>query len=157
VIGKKIWGTNIGLSGSEFQRIFDKDLSGDISIDLNFEKLLQENIRKLIANNLIVSAHDISVGGFMTAMILCCEQNKLGAKIDRNIPENWAGALFGEDQSRIIFSYEEKYKREISRTLSDVNWHEIGTVIDKNIKFENILLESDSLFLSYNKGFSSDI
>ncbi len=157
VIGKNVWGTNIGLSGSEFQRIFDKDLSGEISIDLNFEKKIQENIRNLITKNLIVSAHDVSTGGLITAMILCCEQNKLGATIDKNIPENWAGALFGEDQSRIIFSYEEKRKIEISRILNDTNWHEIGTVTDKNIKFENILLESDKLFLSYNKGFSSDI
>ncbi|MEC7837629.1 MAG: phosphoribosylformylglycinamidine synthase subunit PurL [Chloroflexota bacterium] len=157
VIGKNVWGTNIGLSGSEFQRIFDKDLSGEISIDLNFEKKIQENIRNLITKNLIVSAHDVSAGGLITAMILCCEQNKLGATIDKNIPENWAGALFGEDQSRIIFSYEEKHKIEISRILNDTNWHEIGTVTDKNIKFENILLESDKLFLSYNKGFSSDI
>ena len=34
---------------------------------------------------------------------------------------------------------------------------EIGTVTDKNIKFENIFIESDSLFMSYNKGFSRDI
>jgi len=41
--------------------------------------------------------------------------------------------------------------------LNDSDWHEIGTVTNRNIKFENILLESDSLFLRYNKGFSRDI
>ncbi len=157
LLGKSLWGTDIGLSGSEFQRIFDKDLSGEIYIDLKFEKIIQENIRTLVHKNLINSAHDISIGGLMSAIILCCEQNNLGAKIDKKIPENWAGSLFGEDQSRIIFSYEEENKKEISKLLNKSNWMEIGTVTDKNIKFENIFIESDSLFMSYNKGFSRDI
>tara|TARA_B100001250_G_scaffold414627_1_gene454924 strand:- start:40953 stop:43148 length:2196 start_codon:yes stop_codon:yes gene_type:complete len=157
LLGKNLWGTDLGLSGSEFQRIFDKDLSGEISIDLKFEKTIQENIRTLVQKNLINSAHDISIGGLMSAIILCCEQNNLGAKIDKKIPENWAGSLFGEDQSRIIFSYSEENKKEISKILNKSNWMEIGTVTDKNIKFENIFIESDSLFLSYNKGFSRDI
>ena len=157
LLGKSLWGTDIGLSGSEFQRIFDKDLSGEIYIDLKFEKIIQENIRTLVHKNLINSAHDISIGGLMSAIILCCEQNNLGAKIDKKIPENWAGSLFGEDQSRIIFSYEEENKKEISKLLNKSNWMEIGTVTEKNIKFENIFIESDSLFMSYNKGFSRDI
>ena len=157
LLGKSLWGTDIGLSGSEFQRIFDKDLSGEIYIDLKFEKIIQENIRTLVHKNLINSAHDISIGGLMSAIILCCEQNNLGAKIDEKIPENWAGSLFGEDQSRIIFSYDEENKKEISKLLNKSNWMEIGTVTEKNIKFENIFIESDSLFMSYNKGFSRDI
>ncbi|MAU25043.1 MAG: phosphoribosylformylglycinamidine synthase subunit PurL [Dehalococcoidia bacterium] len=157
LLGKSLWGTDIGLSGSEFQRIFDKDLSGEIYIDLKFEKIIQENIRTLVHKNLINSAHDISIGGLMSAIILCCEQNNLGAKIDKKIPENWAGSLFGEDQSRIIFSYDEENKKEISKLLNKSNWMEIGTVTEKNIKFENIFIESDSLFMSYNKGFSRDI
>ena len=145
------------MSGSEFQRIFDKELSGEISIDLEFEKVIQESIRKLIAENLIKSAHDISLGGFMTALVLSCEKNKLGAEIEKVVPENWAGALFGEDQSRIIFSYDVKNKNKISKILNKIHWSEIGTVTKKNIKFKNILIESDPMFLSYNKGFSRDI
>tara|TARA_Y100000768_G_scaffold79844_2_gene56705 strand:+ start:5718 stop:7913 length:2196 start_codon:yes stop_codon:yes gene_type:complete len=157
ILGKNLWGTDLGLSGSEFQRIFDKELSGEISIDLEFEKVIQESIRKLIAENLIKSAHDISLGGFMTALVLSCEKNKLGAEIEKVVPENWAGALFGEDQSRIIFSYDVKNKNKISKILNKIHWSEIGTVTKKNIKFKNILIESDPMFLSYNKGFSRDI
>ena len=157
ILGKNLWGTDLGLSGSEFQRIFDKELSGEISIDLEFEKVIQESIRKLIAENLIKSAHDISLGGFMTALVLSCEKNKLGAEIEKVVPESWAGALFGEDQSRIIFSYDVKDKNKISKILNKIPWSEIGTVTKKNIKFKNILIESDPMFLSYNKGFSRDI
>ena len=156
-IGKEVWGSDLGLSGSEFQRIFENELSGDISIDLEFEKSIQEKIRKLIKNNLIISAHDISIGGFITAIVLCCEKNNLGAEINMSVPDSWAGALFGEDPTRILFSFKEEDKSKISEILGNESWKEIGTVTEKNIKFENILIESEPLILSYNKGFSKDI
>tara|TARA_Y100001933_G_scaffold250138_1_gene285949 strand:- start:106 stop:1539 length:1434 start_codon:yes stop_codon:yes gene_type:complete len=156
-IGKEIWGSDSGLSGSEFQRIFENELSGDISIDLEFEKEIQEKIRKLIKNNLVISAHDVSIGGFITAIVLCCEKNNLGAEINMSVPDNWAGALFGEDPTRILFSFKEEDKSKISEILGNESWQEIGTVTEKNIKFENILIESEPLILSYNKGFSNDI
>ena len=156
-IGKEIWGSDSGLSGSEFQRIFENELSGNITIDLNFEKEIQEKIRKLIKNNLVISAHDVSMGGFITALVLCCEKNNLGAELNMSVPDSWAGALFGEDPSRILFSFKEEDKSKISEILGNESWREIGTVIEKNIKFENILIESEPLILSYNKGFSNDI
>ncbi|MQG24142.1 MAG: phosphoribosylformylglycinamidine synthase subunit PurL [SAR202 cluster bacterium] len=156
-IGKEIWGSDSGLSGSEFQRIFENELSGDISIDLDFEKEIQEKIRKLIKNNLVISAHDVSIGGFITAIVLCCEKNNLGAEINMSVPDSWAGALFGEDPTRILFSFKEEDKSKISEILGNESWKEIGTVTEKNIKFENILIESEPLILSYNKGFSKDI
>ena len=77
--------------------------------------------------------------------------------IDKSIPNNWAGALFGEDQSRIIFSFDPKNEKLIKESLSNVDWEKIGLVSKENIKFENIFFESDDLFLRYNKGFSTDI
>ena len=91
------------------------------------------------------------------SLIKSCEKNNLGVNINKSIPENWAGALFGEDQSRIIFSFDPKNETLIEESLSNVDWGKIGLVSKENIKFENILLESDDLFLRYNKGFSTDI
>ena len=88
---------------------------------------------------------------------MCCEKNNLGAEINMSVPDSWAGSLFGEDPSRILFSFKEKDKNDISEILGDKSWREIGTVTEKNIKFENILIESEPLILSYNKGFSKDI
>ena len=157
IIGKSLWGTDNGLSGSEFQSFFDKTISGEINIDLDFEEKIQKNIRILIKNNLINSATDISLGGLIMSLIKSCEKNNLGVNINKSIPENWAGALFGEDQSRIIFSFDPKNETLIEESLSNVDWGKIGLVSKENIKFENILLESDDLFLRYNKGFSTDI
>ena len=74
-----------------------------------------------------------------------------------SVPNSWAGALFGEDPTRILFSFKEEDKSKISEILGNESWKEIGTVTEKNIKFENILIESEPLILSYNKGFSKDI
>ena len=74
-----------------------------------------------------------------------------------SVPDSWAGALFGEDPTRILFSFKEEDKSKISEILGNESWQEIGTVTEKNIKFENILIESEPLILSYNKGFSNDI
>ena len=71
--------------------------------------------------------------------------------------DSWAGSLFGEDPTRILFSFKEEDKSKISEILGNESWKEIGTVTEKNIKFENILIESEPLILSYNKGFSKDI
>ena len=101
IIGKSLWGTDNGLSGSEFQSFFDKTISGEINIDLDFEEKIQKNIRILIKNNLINSATDISLGGLIMSLIKSCEKNNLGVNINKSIPENWAGALFGEDLSLI--------------------------------------------------------
>ncbi len=157
IIGKSMWGTDLGLSGSEFQSYFDKSLSGEIMIDLEFEEKMQKKIRNLIKNNLINSATDISLGGLIISLIKSCEKNKLGININKSIPNNWAGALFGEDQSRIIFSYNPKNENNIKKKLNNINWENIGVVTKENIKFRNILLESEELIIRYNKGFSVDI
>ena len=151
------WGTNKGLSGSEFQTFFENEISGDISIDLEFEKKLQSSIRNLVRSGLIESSHDISLGGLIVALVLSIEKNQLGVEIEKSVPDNWAGALFGEDQSRVIFSYDEKNFNEIKSVLNDIKWEQIGTVTEKNIYFENIFFESEELFLRYNKGFSTDL
>ena len=157
IIGKSMWGSDLGLSGSEFQSYFDRSISGEIMIDLEFEEKIQNKIRNLIKNNLINSATDISLGGLIISLIKSCEKNKLGVNINKSIPNNWAGALFGEDQSRIIFSYNPKNENKIKKKLSNINWENIGVVSKENIKFGNILLESEELILRYNKGFSVDI
>lgn len=156
IIGN-FWGTNIGLSGSEFQSYFENEITGNISIDLLFEKKLQYSVRNLVRSGLIESSHDLSLGGLIVALVVSSEKNQLGVEIEKAVPKNWAGALFGEDQSRVLFSYDEKNYNDIKSVLSDIKWQQIGSVTKKNIKFKNILFESENLFLRYNKGFSSDL
>ena len=46
---------------------------------------------------------------------------------------------------------------DVEKQLSNIYWENIGVVSKENIKFGNILLESEELILRYNKGFSVDI
>ena len=65
--------------------------------------------------------------------------------------------MFGEDQSRVIFSFKANNKEKISNVLADFDWEEIGIVTSKDIIFKNITFETDNLLKNYNKGFSTKL
>jgi hypothetical protein len=62
------------------------------------------------------------------------EKNNLGGKIDKAMPNNGAGALFGEEQSRIICSFDPKNEKRIKESLSNIDGEKIGLVSKENIK-----------------------
>ena len=157
LLGKKFWGSTKGLSGSEFQNIISNNAKGELFFDIDYEIVLQRQIRRLTDNNLIESAHDTSLGGIIIALIKACNSNNLGIEINKNLPEDWAPAMFGEDQSRVIFSYKAENKEKISNVLADFDWEEIGIVTSKDIIFKNITFETDNLLKNYNKGFSTKL
>ena len=145
------------MSGSEFQNIISNNAKGELFFDIDYEIVLQRQIRRLTDNNLIESAHDTSLGGIIVALIKACNSNNLGIEINKNLPEDWAPAMFGEDQSRVIFSFKAENKEKISNVLADFDWEEIGIVTSKDIIFKNITFETDNLLKNYNKGFSTKL
>ena len=157
LLGKKFWGSTKGLSGSEFQNIISNNAKGELFFDIDYEIVLQRYLRRLTDNNLIESAHDTSLGGIIIALIKACNSNNLGIEINKNLPEDWAPAMFGEDQSRVIFSFKAENKEKISNVLADFDWEEIGIVTSKDIIFKNITFETDNLLKNYNKGFSTKL
>lgn len=72
--------------------------------DLNEEFELQQTISKLIQQNLVESAHDVSDGGLFTALLESAMPNDLGFDIstDKNFRSD--AFLFGESQSRVVVS-----------------------------------------------------
>ena len=157
LLGKKFWGSTEGLSGSEFQNIISNNSEGELIFDIDYEIVLQRQIRTLADNNLIESAHDTSLGGIMVSLIKACNSKDLGVEINKHIPEDWAPAMFGEDQSRVIFSFKANNKEKIAKVLEDSDWEEIGMVTSKDIIFKNITFETDNLLKNYNKGFSTKL
>ena len=96
------------LGASEYlHTIFGKTTGPVPSLDLQFEKRLQETVLSAIQSGLIKSAHDCADGGLAIALAECCISNRekmIGAKIflgDNIRPDC---LLFGETQSRIIVS-----------------------------------------------------
>lgn len=120
-------GDCIGLLGTNLDEIggslFLEKVTGKIAgkcpaIDIRFEAKLQELIRNLIGKSLVRSAQDISDGGLAVALSECSVASGLGATVEfqENIkPES---LLFGETQSRIIVSYDQKNEAGI-RALAE--------------------------------------
>ena len=72
-------------------------------LDLEKEKNLQEAVLEAIRQNLIASAHDLSQGGLVMALLTSCK-GELGVHVDWESGIRDDLALFSESQSRILLS-----------------------------------------------------
>lgn len=104
-----ILGTNYNeIGGSEYLKQVYGKVAGDApALDLAVEKKLHTALLALIRKGYVVSAHDISDGGVITAMAECCIQNRekpIGAEVYIPFEGREDIALFSESQSRVIIS-----------------------------------------------------
>ena len=91
-------------------------------INLINEKNNGECLLKLINENLILSSHDISNGGLITALSEMAMSSNFGAKIHK--PEKLTNLIkyfFGEDQSRYIIEIEPINLPKVEKTLKENN------------------------------------
>ena len=102
-------GRNKGeVGGSEYIKMVHDLIAGDApTLDLKFEKRLQQFLLQAIHNGWIKSAHDTAEGGLAVALAECCfldHEHWVGAEI--KLGENMRSdfLLFAEDQSRIVVS-----------------------------------------------------
>ena len=100
------------IGGTEYLTIVHNLIKGKPpAIDLNFEKRVQKACQQAIRARIIKSAHDCSDGGLAVALAECCignQEKMLGAEILLKEKIRTDALLFGETQSRIIVSLEEK-------------------------------------------------
>ena len=131
VIGK----TEGHLDQTLFARnILDEKNGPPPEINLFNEKNNGETLLKLIESNLIKSAHDVSLGGIITAVTKMCIKGKKG--INLNKPKyliNEMEYFFGEDQGRYIIEVNKKDLKKVTDLLKKnaVHFDELGT-INKN-------------------------
>ena len=90
-------------------------------VDLVYESRVQACCRKLIAEGLIGSAHDLSDGGLGVALAECSMAANTGAKIELNFADDPRFLLFAEDPSRILVTAEETALPQIDRIVSEYN------------------------------------
>jgi phosphoribosylformylglycinamidine synthase II len=105
-------------------------------INLFNEKNNGETILKLINKKYIKSAHDISLGGIITALAKMCIQGKKGAILKK--PKhliNQFEYLFGEDQGRYILEVDNNNLQNVTSILKEnsVHFDELGTVNDGDL------------------------
>ena len=72
--------------------------------DLKFEHRLHDVIYKLIQNNLVNSAHDVSEGGLFVTMLESAMVKRLGFDITTDAEIREDAFLFGESQGRVVVS-----------------------------------------------------
>ena len=97
-------------------------------VNLLNEKNNGEALLKLVEKKIILSSHDVSSGGLITALAEMSIGSRLGAKIFK--PKKLTNSIkyfFGEDQARYIVEVEPNNLSLIEKTLKD-----------NNIYFENI-------------------
>lgn len=101
------------IGGSEYLAQIEGLVAGDApEIDLEKEKRTQLVCLQAIGSGLVKSAHDCAEGGIAVALAECCivdSEKLIGASVELNgkdLREDFM--LFGEDQSRILLTTEEK-------------------------------------------------
>ena len=105
-------------------------------INLFNEKNNGETILQLIKSNLVRSAHDVSIGGIITAVSKMCIKGNKG--IEFNKPKYFMSEieyLFSEDQGRYVIEIEPKNLKKVISILNknSVHFDELGKIIDKNM------------------------
>jgi phosphoribosylformylglycinamidine synthase len=93
------------LGGSEYlELIHQKKCGQPPALSLLMEKKIQDFCRMMIEKDLLVSAHDCSLGGLAISLAESCINGGLGAEIELETNIRSDCSLFGESQSRIIVS-----------------------------------------------------
>jgi phosphoribosylformylglycinamidine synthase len=101
----------------------------------------QQAIKKLIGDNLIQSAHDVSEGGLFITLLESAMPRNLSFEVGSQKLEVRNDAfLFGESQSRIIISVNSSQITEVENLLNTMNvkFEKLGTVTNGNIKINTV-------------------
>ncbi len=153
VIGK----TEGHLDQSLFARtILDEKNGPPPEINLFNEKNNGETILKLIEDNYIKSAHDVSLGGILMGVSKMCIEGNIGIEIKKpNLLLNEFEYFFSEDQGRYIIEISKSDIKKVTSVLEKnaVHYDEIGTLVGKSVSFnEKTIVPVDEL-KSYNNNW----
>ena len=138
-----IWKTEGYLDQSIFSRTVLLEKKGPPpEVNLFNEKNNGETILKLISKKLILSCHDVSVGGILTAVSKMCIKGKKGVKINPQINLlNKFSYFFAEDQGRYIIEIDKKNLDPVKKLLKEnsVHFDEFGVVTKEKLQFKDEL------------------
>ncbi|MDA7812476.1 phosphoribosylformylglycinamidine synthase subunit PurL [Candidatus Pelagibacter sp.] len=146
------------------QSLFARDILNEKNgpppeINLFNEKNNGEIILKLIDKKYIKSAHDVSLGGIITALSKMCIKGKKGATLKKpNYLINQFEYLFGEDQGRYIVEISKDDLESATKILQEnsVHFDELGSVIDDSLIIDDKTKVSiDDLIKSHTNWLSN--
>ena len=133
IIGK----TEGHIDQSLFARTVLDEKNGPLpEINLFNEKNNGESLLDLIDKNCIKSAHDVSLGGLITALSIMCIKGNKGIKLkkSKNLM-NEIEYFFAEDQGRYIVEINPKDLDKVTDILkkNSVHHEELGVIIEKEM------------------------
>jgi phosphoribosylformylglycinamidine synthase II len=121
--------------------IWDMERGRPPQINLEEEKKVQEMCRKAIDKSLLCSAHDVSEGGLAVCLAECAflSENKLGWEVHLEEQLRDDTLLFGESQSRIIVTVEQKNRDEFFTLAQSLNVtvSEIGATTGRDMVMDS--------------------
>ena len=123
------------------QSIFARDILNEKNgpppeINLFNEKNNGETLLKLIDKNFIKAAHDVSLGGVITALSKMCIKGKKGVLLKK--PKNLINEFeyfFGEDQGRYIIEIKKDDFKNVTGILekNSVHYDHLGTINENEL------------------------
>jgi len=127
------------------QSLFSRDILNEKNgpppeINLFNEKNNGETVLKLIDKKYIKAAHDVSLGGIITAVSKMCIKGRKGVTLKRpNYLINQFEYLFAEDQGRYIVEIDKKDLQNVSKVLEEnsVYFDQLGTVNEENLVIDD--------------------
>jgi phosphoribosylformylglycinamidine synthase len=137
------------LGGSEYLKIQFNEVAGKPpKTNWEEELQLQSLILELIDNGLVNSAHDVSDGGLLVAVLECCfaPHQILGAMLNFALPYSPSSVYFGEAGGRILISAEAENCLLIKETA-----------LKYNIEFNDLGYVSNQQSLIVNKHIAENI
>ena len=156
VIGK----TEGHIDQSLFARtILDEKNGPPPEINLFNEKNNGETILKLIENEYIKSAHDVSLGGILMGISKMCINGDIGIEIKRpNSLLSKFEYFFSEDQGRYIIEIAKSDLKKVTSFLEKnaVHYDEIGTLKGKSINFDEKTIVPIDELRTYNSNWLTD-
>jgi phosphoribosylformylglycinamidine synthase len=150
VIGK----TEGHIDQSLFARtILDEKNGPPPEVNLFNEKNNGESLLSLINKDYIKSAHDVSLGGIITALSKMCIIGNKGIKLNKlkNLI-NEVDFLFAEDQGRYIIEIDPKNLKEVVKILdkNSVHHEELGIIVEKDMIIDDKTKVTIDELKSYN-------
>ena len=127
------------------QSIFAKELLNEKkgappSVNLFNEKNIGETLLKLNDLDLVVSCHDVSLGGILTAVSKMCIKGNKGIKINslKGLTNKFE-YFFAEDQARYIIEINNANIKKVNEILNNnsVHYDDFGVVDINMLSFEN--------------------
>jgi len=105
------------LSGSEYLKVVHGRVEGEVpGVNLEKERRLHQLILKLVEDEVIRSAHDVSLGGLAVCLLECLFGSGLGMDVDLYIDQRLDFFLFSENPTMVVVSL----SREKAELLKDM-------------------------------------